>query len=146
MNATALLNLLKEVRSGRLEPQEALERLRHLPYEDIGFAKLDHHRQLRCGFPEVVFCEGKTTEEVVEIIRRLAAHGATVLATRTSAEAAKAVRNQWPEAVCYETARCIVLRGSEPPETLPGTVVILTAGTSDRPVAEEARPQGPWAG
>lgn len=139
MHADALMKLLKDVEAGRLAADEALERLKHFPYEDLGFAKLDHHRQLRCGFPEVIFCQGKTTEQVVSIFERLAAHGAPVLATRVSPEVAAAVTARWPDAQHHEPARCIVLPGAEETVELPGTVVIVAAGTSDQPVAEEAR-------
>ncbi|MDP6380594.1 MAG: nickel pincer cofactor biosynthesis protein LarB [Phycisphaerae bacterium] len=139
MNVNALLKLLKDVQSSETSPEEAMERLRHFPYEDLGFAKLDHHRHLRCGFPEVIFCEGKTTEQVVRIVQRLVAQDANVLATRASADVGAAVKNEWPKAEYCASARCITLAGPEPAEPLPGIVVIVSAGTSDQPVAEEAR-------
>ena len=75
MNPESLKELLKSVSEGRVTPEEAAARLRHMPFEDLGFAKLDHHRSLRCGFPEVIFCQGKTVEQIVAIVGRMAAHG-----------------------------------------------------------------------
>ena len=91
MNSQALRKLFEEVRKKRLSPDEAVERLRHLPFEDLGFAKLDHHRALRQGMPEVIFAQGKTPSQVADIFRRLAAHGGNVLATRATEEQYAAV-------------------------------------------------------
>ena len=88
MNSEALKKLFDQVRQGKLSPDEAVERLRHLPFEDLGFAKLDHHRALRQGMPEVIFAQGKTPAQVAEIFQRLAAHGGNVLATRATEDQA----------------------------------------------------------
>lgn len=139
MNHESLRELLRAVQSGQVSPEEAAERLRHMPFEDLGFAKLDHHRSLRCGFPEVIFCQGKTTEQVVAIFGRMAGHGGTVLGTRAGPEMYEAVRAAHPKAVYHAPARAIVLESAEPCPPLDGLVAVVSAGTSDQPVAEEAR-------
>jgi NCAIR mutase (PurE)-related protein len=117
-----------------------MERLRHLPFEDLGFARVDHHRQLRRGFPEVIFCPGKTTEQIIGIFESLAARGNNVLATRAEPEVfdALSATGKFP-AVRYESlARAIVLEQREMPQAR--TVLpIVTAGTADMPVAMEAK-------
>ena len=133
--------LLNEVREGRTAVNDALDRLRDLPFEDIGFAKLDHHRALRTGMPEVIFSAGKTPAQVAQIFARMAEHGGNVLATRASADMFRAVReleaNREPRAQYHETARCITLTQS-PAAPGKGTIAVVCAGTSDLPVAEEA--------
>ena len=120
-----------------------MERLRQLPFENLEFATVDHHRQLRCGPPEVIFCQGKTVEQVVEIARRLAAGGAGVLATRASGEQIAALRSEFAGAVVSELGRVVWVgqksdvRGQKS-EGEGGHVVVVCAGTSDLPVAEEA--------
>jgi NCAIR mutase (PurE)-related protein len=137
MQAELLRELLNEVRAGARSIDSAIERLRDLPFEDLGYARLDHHRALRKGFPEVVFCEGKRTEHVVEIMRRLEAKHSRVLATRASREIYQAVAEEIPTAKYFEDARVIQLgiNGSEPGL---GSILIVCAGTADVPVAEEA--------
>jgi len=132
-----LRQLLEDVKNNRLEIDTALDRLKTMPYEDIGFAKLDHHRAMRKGFPEVVFCQGKTTDQVVEIMKRLCRSERTVLATRAGREVYEAVQNVFDHAVYSELGRTIVVARGEP---LPrrGKVLVVTAGTADLPVAEEA--------
>ena len=139
MDSQRLRKLLEAVARGDLSPNEAAQRLRHMPFEDLGFAKLDHHRAIRCGFPEVIFCQGKTLEQVAAIVDRMVEQGSTVLATRASADVYEAVHAGHPEAIYHESARAIVIRGAEPGETLDGVVALVSAGTSDQPVAEEAR-------
>ena len=139
MNPARLHQLLEAVRDGRIAPDDAAQRLRHMPFEDLGFAKLDHHRALRCGFPEVVFCEGKTPQQVVSIVGRLAEQGQDVLATRAAPQVYEAVRAAHPQAVYHEAARAIVLAQEGEHRPLAGVVAIVSAGTSDQPVAEEAR-------
>ena len=139
MNPESLKELLKSVSEGRVTPDEAAERLRHMPFEDLGFAKVDHHRSLRCGFPEVIFCQGKTVEQVAAIVGRMVEHGHTILATRAGPEVYEAVRAKHPQAVYHPSARAIVLAGREPCEPYEGLIGIVSAGTSDQPVAEEAR-------
>jgi NCAIR mutase (PurE)-related protein len=139
MNHETLRKLLEEVHAGRVAIDAALEQLRHLPYEDLGFARLDHHRALRTGFPEVVYCAGKTSEQIAEIMERLAARHARIIGTRASQEAARAVTARLPDAQYHESARMIVVdrEQREGSETGP-YVLICAAGTSDLPVAEEA--------
>jgi hypothetical protein len=137
MTREELRLLLEDVRQGRLEVDAAIEKLRTLPYEDLGFAKVDHHRALRKGFPEVVFCQGKTTGQVVEIVRRLCGNNRTVLATRAGREVYEAVRAVFSDAVYSELARTIVVYRGERPQPK-GNVLVMSAGTADLPVAEEA--------
>jgi NCAIR mutase (PurE)-related protein len=131
--------LLYAVQEGRLSPREAAERLKTLPFEDLGFARLDHHRALRRGFPEVVFGLGKTPEQVSAIVERLARAGQNVLVTRTSREVAELVASKRPagQVEYHESARCLAIR-VKPVEPMPGRVAVVCAGTSDVPVAEEA--------
>jgi pyridinium-3,5-biscarboxylic acid mononucleotide synthase len=137
MKPEELKSLLEEVVAGDTTPDEALEVLRRLPVEDLGFAKLDVHRELRQGMPEAIFGEGKTPEQVVTIAKRmLETTSAPVLITRCAPEALAAVRAQFADPVIHERARLVVLRPA--PESLPGNVVVACAGTSDLPVAEEA--------
>lgn len=137
MHAELLRELLTEVRTGARTVENAVERLRDLPFEDLGYARLDHHRALRKGFPEVVFCEGKQIEHVVEILQRMAQKHAPVLATRATREVFEAVAAQIPAAKYFESARMIQLgvNGTKPTDT---TVLVVCAGTADVPVAEEA--------
>jgi NCAIR mutase (PurE)-related protein len=137
MNAPALRRLFNQVLHRRLSPDAAVERLRHLPFEDLGFAKLDHHRALRQGMPEVVFAPGKSPAQVAEIFRRLAAHGGNLLATRASEEQFAAVAAAVPLAEYRPLARAIVLQRDRKKRGK-GVIVIVSAGTSDIPVAEEA--------
>lgn len=137
MDRTQIETLLTEVREGRTEVSDALERLRDLPFEDMGFAKLDHHRSLRTGMPEVIFSSGKTISHVAQIFARMAHHGSNVLATRASREYYDAVLAAEPRAVYHETARCITLDQAPAPAGK-GTIAVVCAGTSDLPIAEEA--------
>ena len=134
----ALRELLESVRGGGCSVDDALTRLRTLPFEDLGFAKIDHHRALRCGFPEVIYGEGKTRAQVAAIFAKRAAAGGNVLVTRASAETFAAVAKAHPEAQYHEAARAITLR-RQPAQPSPGTIAIISAGTADQPVAEEAR-------
>ncbi len=138
MDEIALRHLLEAVRGGHLTTDEALTRLRSLPFEDLGFAKVDHHRAVRCGFPEVIYCQGKSPEQVARIFVSAAQFGGNVLGTRASAEHAQAVRAELPTAVFDPTARTIALRQREAAPA-DGVIAIVAAGTSDLPVAEEAR-------
>jgi len=138
MNESSLRALLESVRDGAAGVDEAVERLRRLPFEDLGFATVDHHRSVRCGFPEVIFCSGKTPEQIVTIFTRLAATGGNVLASRADPAAHEAVAREFPAAEYHETARAVTLR--QGPEAAPaGHIALVAAGTSDLPVAEEAR-------
>jgi len=139
MDSESLRELLKAVQAGSVTPDEAAERLRHMPFEDLGFAKLDHHRSIRCGFPEVIFCMGKTTQQVVAIVSRMAEHGSTILATRAAPDVYEAVRAAQPAAVYHKDARAIVVAGRQECRKYDGFIAVVSAGTSDQPVAEEAR-------
>ena len=137
-----LNDLLNAVRSGEVSVSEAVAKLRNLPYEDLGYAKIDHHRSLRAGFPEVVFCQGKSGDQIAEIVKRLAGRNPVVLATKADKDACKAVRRELPHAVYHEAARMIVVRSPElTPEdkTEDGKyILVVSAGTADIPTAEEA--------
>jgi pyridinium-3,5-biscarboxylic acid mononucleotide synthase len=148
VNSESLRKLFDQVRKNQLSPDEAVERLRHLPFEDLGFAKVDHHRALRQGVPEVIFAQGKTPYQVAEIFNRLAAHGGNVLATRASEEQFAAVvaiakdKSRGGTKAEYEPeyrplARAIVLKRDRKRHGK-GVIAVVSAGTSDIPVAEEA--------
>ena len=110
MDAGSIRKLFDQVRRGKLSPDEAVERLRHLPFEDLGFAKVDHHRALRAGMPEVILGENKTPAQVAQIFSRLSRHGGNVLATRASKEQYVAVKKKVRKAEYRQLARAIVLR------------------------------------
>jgi NCAIR mutase (PurE)-related protein len=137
MDERRLASLLADVRDGRLGVADAVELLRNLPYEDVGYARLDHHRGIRQGLPEVVFCQGKTVPQVVDLVERLATQGGPVLATRATAEMFAAVQARVPAAVHVAEARSIVVPAAQPRPPRQG-VLVLTAGTADIPVAAEA--------
>jgi NCAIR mutase (PurE)-related protein len=137
MDPRSLKELLEKVKSGAVSPEEAASRLATLPYEDLGFAKVDHHRALRRGFPETVFGAGKTPEQVAAIVDRIAARGQRVLVTRTTAEVHQKVASTRPEARFHPEARCLTVE-TTPAPALPGRIAVCAAGTSDLPVAEEA--------
>ena len=105
MNKDSLRQLLEQVKSGALGVDEGLDHLKHVPFEDLTFAKIDHHRDLRCGFPEVIYCQGKTTEQIATIFENCADTGANVLATRADQQAYEAIRDVLSEAEYYELAR-----------------------------------------
>jgi NCAIR mutase (PurE)-related protein len=133
-----LESLLADVAAGRLAPAAAVDRLRHLPFEDLEFARIDHHRALRQGQPEVVFCEGKTVEQVVAICDRLLAATGSFLGTRCSQAHAEALATRFPDAVWHPLARVVAHTSPPPPSATSGTILVVSAGTSDLPVAEEA--------
>ncbi|WP_213807325.1 nickel pincer cofactor biosynthesis protein LarB [Granulicella sp. dw_53] len=137
MNKITLLELLSEVERGALSPEAASARLANLPFEDLGHARIDHHRALRTGLPEVIYAAGKSPVQTAEIFTRMAATGSDVLATRATPDHAGAVTATNPAAVYNETARTITLRQS-PPAVPEGHIAVLCAGTSDLPIAEEA--------
>ncbi len=138
MNENSLKALLKQVSQGKVAIEEAVDKLRHLPFESLGFAHVDHHRSIRCGFPEVIFCPGKTVEQIRIIFGKLAAGGGNVLATRATPAAYEAVKADIPAARYDELARAITLRQGRKPAGA-GHIAVVAAGTSDLPVAEEAR-------
>ena len=142
MRPAELDSLLREVRRGSVTPARAARRIREAPLEQLGFAALDHQRALRNGFPEVVFGQGKTPEQLVTIVGRLHARHGLVLATRVDDAGRAAIAAAWPEAELHERARCVVVRRRAGPHRARiharGRVLVLCAGTADLPVAEEA--------
>ena len=137
MRESELRELLEAVRAGRTSMDAALERLRDLPFADVGVAHIDHHRELRTGMPEVIFCAGKTPDEIARIAAHLAERGGAVLGTRCEPAAFRVVQALLPGARYNERARVFRVPGPEPAR-LRGLVAVVTAGTSDRGVAEEA--------
>lgn len=141
MTERTLRELLESVRKGRRTVDEAVTSLRKMPFEDIGFAKIDHHRGVRCGFPEVIYSEGKTSDQVRAIFGSCAKAGGNVIATRASLEVFETISREHPDAEYNADARTITLRQEQrrESETSTGTIAIVAAGTSDIPIAEEAR-------
>ena len=137
MNLERLEQLLGDVKKGSVTVNEAIEELRSLPFEDLGFASLDHHRSIRQGFPEVILCEGKTQIQIKAIAKGLLKHHRPFLATRATPHVAALIKRLDRRAVYHEDARIVAIRDSK--RRLQGHVLVITAGTSDVPVAEEAR-------
>ncbi len=137
MNRSYLENILKLVEKGKMSAADAFAKLKHLPYEDLGFAKIDHHRALRNGFPEVIFCQGKTVEQVRQIFSSLAEKNNNIIATRANKEIYEAVAALCPEALFHSLARLITLE-KQPHRDKQGIISVISAGTADLPVAEEA--------
>ncbi len=137
MNPKEIEKLLTDVKSGEKSVDEALGILKNFPYTDLGFAKIDNHREMRTGYPEIIYCAGKTTEQVKEIVRVMAMRENNVIGTRANQEMFDAVKTILPDAVFYPMARIISVQKKRPdaPET---RIAVITAGTSDMPVAEEA--------
>jgi len=139
LNEEQIRALLAEVHAGTRSDDEFIQAIKSLPFEDLGFAKLDHHRHLRTGFPEVIFAQGKTCAQVAEIFARLSARHHVVLATRATPEQAEAVRAAVPESSYHAQARLITWRHADhPAPPREPLIAIVTAGTADLPVAEEA--------
>ena len=140
MDKKQLKKLLESVKSGKVGINEAVETLRHLPFEDIGFANVDHHRQIRCGFPEVIYCPGKTTEQVIGIFEKLAAKKHNVLATRAEPQVFEALAKTGKfSKVRYDRDAKAIILEQEKCEKSKGYITVVTAGTADVPVAAEAR-------
>jgi hypothetical protein len=137
MNRAQLAKLLADIAQGTTTPEQGLEQLRFLPYENLGFAHIDHHRSLRQGVPEVIYGAGKTVEQVRAIGERLLMHGSDLLATRLSPQAAEALLTLAPQAEYHPLARTVVVQ-QEPKPGTEGMILVAAAGTSDMPVAEEA--------
>ncbi len=142
MDLKLLRQLLEDIKSGTVNVDDAMTRLRSLPYEDVGFAKLDNHRRLRNGVAEVVFCQGKTTPQIIEILKRLSAQNSCILATRADSQVYCAVQSEVPNSIYYDDARIIVVgtpeRSAEELATDSKYVMVLCGGTADIPIAEEA--------
>jgi len=137
MNAKEVEKLLKDVKNGKTSIGEALEVLKNFPYTDLGFARIDHHREMRTGYPEIIYCAGKSVDQVREIFRVMSEKENNVIGTRANQEMYEAVRSISNDVVYYTIARIISLQKKKPkvPES---RIAIITAGTSDMPVAEEA--------
>ncbi len=138
MDTEQLRKLLEQIKHGDLDVEEAIRKLKALPFEDLGFARVDGHRDIRCGFPEVIFCTGKRVEDIVRIAQSLISTGGNLLATRATPEAYAAIKEKLPKAEYHERGRVVTLR-QHTHTTAPGTIMVVSAGTSDIPVAEEAR-------
>jgi len=129
--------ILKDFKSGKIEITEVLDKLKFLPFEDLGFAKIDTHRSLRKGFPETVFCQGKTISQILKILEVMSKHNHNILGTRADKEVYDAVRKVYEDVEYNEAAKTFVIK-KEKVKLKKGKILILTAGTSDIPVAEEA--------
>jgi NCAIR mutase (PurE)-related protein len=136
-SSKSIRKLFEQVRTRKISADDAVERLRHLPFEDLGFAKVDHHRALRVGMPEVIFGQGKSPAQLAKIFSRLARHDGNILATRANKAQFAAVKKMVRRAEYRELARAIVLQRDEK-KYGKGTIAVVSAGTSDIPVAEEA--------
>lgn len=139
MDDAAIRILFEAVARGQTSIDQAVAQLRHLPFEDLSFAKVDHHRALRCGFPEVIYCEGKQIDQLLAIVERRLAGGGNLLATRATSEMADAVVQRFPQVRYNKLARTLTCRQQPARAAETGFVAIVCAGTSDLPVAEEAR-------
>jgi NCAIR mutase (PurE)-related protein len=137
MNALEVEKLLIEVKNGKTSIEEALATLKNFPYTDLGFARIDHHREMRTGYPEIIYCAGKSVEQVREIFRVMSENENNVIGTRANDEMFEAVRSLSSEAVYYPVARIISMQKKKP-EVPVTRIAIITAGTSDMSVAEEA--------
>lgn len=139
MNPDALQKLLNAIATGEISPDTALDKLKHLNFEPVAdFAKVDHHRHLRTGFPEVIWGPGKTPEQIIQIITTMARHSPVVMATRIEPAIAEQLEAEIPSLIYYPMARICVLQTGKLPFQGTGVISILTAGTADLPVAEEA--------
>ena len=138
MDVGLLRELLSKVREGKVEVDEALEKLRTLPFEDIGFASIDHHRHLRRGFPEVIYGRRKSVEQIITIMERMVERGENVLITRLADGKAKIIRGRFPESQYHPNARILTLATRSIDKEGKGTILVVSAGTADIPVAEEA--------
>ena len=138
MDKDQLIQLLKAVASGKTDAADAAARLEHLAYEDITYAHIDHHRSLRKGFPEVIFGEGKTADQIAGIMEKMKAQENIILVTRIDPEKADVVLSRFPQAVYHSDARMVVLKIRPVKKRGRGSILIISAGTSDIPVAKEA--------
>jgi NCAIR mutase (PurE)-related proteins len=137
MTPDEIKKLLENVKTGKVSVDDAMHNLRNLPFEDVGFAKIDHHRELRTGYPEVIFCSGKTTAQIVQIIGMMYEKGSNILATRAVPEVFAEVKKLFSEADYNDAAKTIVIRRKDT-ELSDSYISVVTAGTADIPVAEEA--------
>lgn len=138
MNIQKLKDLLEEVKSGKISVEETIAQLKSLPFEDLGFARVDHHRTLRKGFPEVIWGEGKTSEQILAIMRQLKKKGQNILVTRLEKKKAAAVQKVYPRSQYYPRSKVLTHLTHPVKSGGKGTILVITAGTTDIPVAEEA--------
>jgi NCAIR mutase (PurE)-related protein len=138
MTPDYLTSLLEAFKRGEIPVDEALAQLRELPFQDVGCAQVDHHRELRQGMPEVIFGEGKSGEQIVLIMDAMAGKGSNVLVTRLAADKAHDLVNIFPDAIYHDEARCLTLEQKPPLQKGKGEILVVSAGTSDIPVASEA--------
>lgn len=136
MDRQQLKLLLKQVRDGQTDLESALDRLKTLPFEDLGYAKIDHHRCVRNGVPEVIYCEGKTIPQITGIVERISQHNVNILATRANQDVFDGIQKVVPDSEYHSMARIVVVKPR--PVEKQGNVAVVCAGTSDLPVAEEA--------
>ena len=129
--------ILQDFKAGKIDLAEVLEKIKSLPYKDLDFAKIDTHRSLRKGFPETIFCQGKTTSQILKIFEEMSKRNHSILATKADKKIFTAVKKRYPEAEYNELAKTIVIR-REKLKPKKGKILVITAGTSDIPVAEEA--------
>ena len=137
MNQQELSKLLEQVKSGEVSIEDASEQIKRLPFDDLGYAKVDHHRALRVGYPEVIYCENKAPEHIRGIVQNMLDRGSNILATRASKDVYDIIKEVAPDAEYHELARIVTVKRNEVPQ-VPGTILVATAGTADIPVAEEA--------
>jgi len=137
MTGKELEKLLGDVKSGAMSVDEALEVLKTFPYTDLGFARIDHHREIRTGYPEIVYCAGKTTSQVRQIFRVMSEKENNIIGTRANLEMFEAIKSDSPDAIFFEEAKIISIQKKKP-EMPESSIAVITAGTSDIPVAEEA--------
>ncbi len=138
MNPDNIKLLLHSVKDGALSIDDAMQHLKQLPYQDLGCAQVDHHRELRQGMPEVLFGEGKTVEQIVKIMTAMSGKGSNVLVTRLDSEKSRQIMSVFPAACYHSEARCLTLENKPHEQRGKGTILVISAGTSDIPVASEA--------
>lgn len=138
MNIRKLEDLLKKVKSGKTTLNEAIAQLKSLPFEDLGYARIDHHRSLRKGFPEVIWGEGKTSGQILSIMKELKRKGQNILITRLEERKAKAIQKIFPKSRYYPRSKVLTYLTHPVKPEGKGTILVITAGTTDIPVAEEA--------
>jgi pyridinium-3,5-biscarboxylic acid mononucleotide synthase len=137
MDKERIQKILEDVKTGSLDIDTALGALRSLPFEDLGYAKIDHHRSLRTGYPEVIFCTGKSVKQITGIVEEMSRHNNAIIATRAEKEVFEAVKKIREDSVYNHTAR-LIITGKTPEPVSESKIAIVSAGTSDIPVAEEA--------
>lgn len=130
--------LLEDVKNDKIQVDDAIEKIKDLPYEDIGYANIDHHRQIRNGYPEVIYCEGKTDEHIIGIITKMNDKGCNILGTRCRKETYEKVKKLYPHTEYKEVSKILMIKNKEIENIGKGKIIIATGGTSDIPVADEA--------